>query len=406
MRVRDSLARSGEGAAESHPGTCTTEPAPSWREALRVGLGIWLLTRMAFFVFALGAMQVAPTHDLVGKVPGWPARLYYSFDSLNFYSVAVSGYTSSAHPTAATNNPAFFPGYPLLARIVAMPFGGLHPSGAPIYWSLALIAWIGAAVAAVVIWRLAAEQAGRAAATRAVVLLLAGPYAVFLMASYSEGVFLAFAISAWYAGRRRQWWLAGVLGAAASLARINGLCLGAGLVAMYVLQRLQDGKRSVGSDAAALGLPFFGIFGYFAWLRLHTGSWRAWFNAQDHWHRKFTWPWDSLYRTIQYIEHPRGARMIPALELLFAVLAVTVLIALLVWHKWPEAIYVAITIASMTTSNWFLSLPRLCLMLFPGFIVLAAWSTRARWRWPGLISASITLLAVNSLTLLYGQWVA
>lgn len=380
--------------------------AVGWREALRVGLGLWALTRVAFIVFAIGAKLALPS-GLSGRQPGWVARLYYHFDSLNFYSVASSGYNvATTHPTGGANNPAFFPGYPVLARVVAMPFGGFHPDGVPLYWSLAVVAWLGAAAAAVVLWRLAAVDAGPLVANRAVLLLLVGPYAVFLMASYSEAVFLAFAISAWYAGYRRHWWLAGALGAAAGLVRINGLFLGTGLVLMFLLQRRGPDERPSRTSAAALLLPFLGPFAYFAWLRAYTGSWRTWFNAQEYWNRRFTWPWTALGNTIENIAHPRGTRLVPALEIVFAVIAVAVLVALVLLHRWPEAVYVGLSVASMMTSTWLLSLPRLCLLLFPAFVLLAEVSRRWRWSWPVMFAASLTLLAVNSVTLVYGQWVA
>lgn len=420
------VAPARNSAVVGHAPAGTTPREIGWAEALRVGLGLWALTRLAFVGFALGAMQASPEHSLIGAGDGWFPRLYYWWDSLNFYSVAVSGYNvSTTHPTGAVNNPAFFPGYPLLARLFAMPFGGAHPTGPSLYWSLALVAWAGAAVAAVVIWRLAAEQGGPQVANRAVLLLLVGPYAVFLTASYSESIFLAFAISAWYAGRHRHWWLAGLLGAAAGLVRINGLCLAAGLIVMYVLQRravavrpssngaaqspVAEAESPVASRpprtaAAALSLPFLGTFGYFAWLRMQTGSWQTWFNAQKYWHRKLTWPWEAFLGTAHYVVHPRGNRLQPTLEIVFAVLAVVLLVALIVQRRWAEAVYVATTFVSMTTSTWFLSLPRLCLLLFPAFVLLAQSSLRRRWVWPTMVTVSVGLLAVNTLTFVYHEW--
>jgi hypothetical protein len=394
-----------DAAAAADAGRGEADPA-GWREALRVGLGLWALTRIAFLAFAVGARLALPD-GLSRRQPGWLARLYYQYDSLNFFSIAAGGYNvGTTHPTGGPHNPAFFPGYPVLARIFAMPFGGLHPGGVPLYWSLAVVAWLGAAAAAVLLWRLAAVQAGPLVANRAVLLLLVGPYAVFLMASYSEGVFLAFAIGSWYAGYRRHWWLAGVLGALAGLVRINGLFLGAGLIVMFALQWRSADRRPSRTSAAALVLPLLGPFAYFAWLRVYTGSWRTWFNAQEYWNRHFTWPWTSLANTIHHISQPRGTRLVPALEVVFAVIAVAVLVVLLLRRRWPEAVYVGLSVVSMTTSPWFLSLPRLCLLLFPAFVLLADVSRRWRWAWPVMLTGSVTLLAINSVTLVYGQWVA
>ena len=105
------------------------------------------------------------------------------------------------------------PGYPVGARWLAVRIDRRQAQAPHGYLSGAQLfsRWLGAACAAVLIWRLAADEADAPIADRAVLILLAGPYAVFLMASYSEGVFLAFALAAWLAGRRDRWWLAGLM---------------------------------------------------------------------------------------------------------------------------------------------------------------------------------------------------
>ena len=110
-----------------------------------------------------------------------------------------------------------------------------------------------------------------------------------------KGVFLAFALAAWLAGRRDRWWLAGLMTAGAAIVRINGLFLAAGLAVMFVLAARAAGRRIIRADALALTLPVLATAGYFGWMRATTGRWTTWFEVQERgWARTTTWPWTTL----------------------------------------------------------------------------------------------------------------
>ncbi|MEW6287607.1 MAG: glycosyltransferase family 39 protein [Chloroflexota bacterium] len=67
---------------------------------------------------------------------------------------------------------------------------------------------------------LPSDQAGAA-----VISLAIFPSAFFLIAAYTDSVFLAFTLGAWLAARRRRWVLAGILGGFATLTRLQGSLL-------------------------------------------------------------------------------------------------------------------------------------------------------------------------------------
>ncbi|MGC9398909.1 MAG: glycosyltransferase family 39 protein [Anaerolineae bacterium] len=60
---------------------------------------------------------------------------------------------------------------------------------------------------------------------RALVLLLFSPYFVPLLLPYTESLFLFLAVLAFWAARKRRWWLAGAAGGLATLTRQQGLFL-------------------------------------------------------------------------------------------------------------------------------------------------------------------------------------
>jgi hypothetical protein len=288
---------------------------PGWGPAIRVGLSIWLLSRAVFLVGGFLITLIfgsARGKDAGLPVAVWPFRLYSNFDAGHFLRVAHYGYYPPPGRHLQVVSAPFLPGYPFTGRWVAqlLGFGTLTPAG--LYTGLALVTWAGSAVAAVLIWRLTSEQADEGTATWATAILLLGPYSVFLMASYSEGPFLALALGAWLAARHDRWWLAGILAAAAALVRVNAIFLVAGLIVMYLLAR--RGRRV---DAGGLLLGPIALFGYIAWLHSRTGSWTTWFLAQRiGWKRTTVTPWTALYNSVHraVLDHDPAVRFLPGLD--------------------------------------------------------------------------------------------
>jgi Gpi18-like mannosyltransferase len=380
---------------------------PGWGPAIRVGLSIWLLSRVVFLVGGFLITLIfgsARGKDAGLPVAVWPFRLYSNFDAGHFLRVAHYGYYPPPGRQLQVVSAPFLPGYPFTGRWVAqlLGFGTLTPAG--LYTGLALVAWAGSAAAAVLIWRLAAEQADERTATWAAAILLLGPYSPFLMASYSEGPFLALALGAWLAARHDRWWLAGILAAGAALVRVNAIFLVAGLIVMYVLAR--RGRRV---DAGGLLLAPLASFGYIAWLHSRTGSWTTWFLAQRiGWKRTTVTPWTALYNSVHraVLDHDPAVRFQAWMELLFAVLMLATVVLLARRRLWPEFTYVGLTAASLLSSTYYLSVPRSMLLCFPAVILLAHQPSSVAWRrlwWTGGV-AGAALLVVNTTTFLTNNW--
>src|SRR5207247_9977169 len=80
-------------------------------------------------------------------------------------------------------------------------------------------------VAVTYLYLLVRREFGSQIASRTVFYLALFPTSFYLSALFPESVFLACAIACIYYARQRRWWLAGVCGALASLARIQGFLL-------------------------------------------------------------------------------------------------------------------------------------------------------------------------------------
>jgi hypothetical protein len=266
------------------------EAGPWWRprRADLLALAVWAGSRVVMLAISLGALASQHGTSWLG--------LWQRWDWDRYLTIAQYGYTSGKGPAYDSDIVAFFPGYPLVLRAVHFVVRNWVVSGL-------LISLVAGAVACIALSRLAAfewrarrpqgddrdasDGSGRAALI-AVLLLVCAPAAIFLAAGYTESLFLALAIPAWLAARRRHWVLAGVLTALACTVRVDGAFEAAGIAVMFLLSRpkAQDWVR-----AAALLLPVAAVGAYFAYLKDITGDWLAWSHAEAQgWLRRLTNP--------------------------------------------------------------------------------------------------------------------
>ena len=365
----------------------------AWRGAL----SLWLGSRLAVLLLGLAAAREV-SGAAVGQVPG-PLRGWYHWDVALFIKVARFGWFSPAY---ADRTAVDFPGLPLALRLVHLLVSDWVAAGL-------VVSLLAGAVASVALWQLAAEDApaGEAADTGrlAVLLLVLSPYAVFLFAGYSEGLFLAFATTAWLAARRDRWLLATVLASGAAATRITGLALAAGLVVEYLVQR----RGRLDRRAPLLLLPAVPVLAFVVHLHALSGSWTAYSDAQrDGWGRGFALPWDGWRTTWQ---HALGSGQSAAYqvfwtaELLAAVIGVVVTLVLLRQRRWGEAAFVGGNALLMTSTTYYASGVRSVLVWFPLWTLLARTAVRRRWLSSLLLWVSAPLMAVVTIGFTQGAWI-
>jgi Gpi18-like mannosyltransferase len=80
-------------------------------------------------------------------------------------------------------------------------------------------------VAFVYLLKLVSLEFGEESAKRTLLYLAVYPMSFFLLAVYTESLFLAFTVAAFYHARRGQWTFAGAAAFLAALTRVNGILL-------------------------------------------------------------------------------------------------------------------------------------------------------------------------------------
>jgi len=370
-----------------------------------LGAGLtWFAARLFITLIAVIAHLRSDGAQFFSR-PGWFADLFFHWDSVYFAGIARAGYFADG---TASTWVAFFPGYPVLSGGVARLVPG-DATEADIRLALCLVAGIAAAASGIALWRLVEDRYGRRITRATVVLYFFGPYSVFLVASYSESLYLAFAISAWLWVSRGRWATGAVIAALAGFTRINGVFLVLALAVLLILVLRQRGVAIVPRVIGFVAIAMSGVGAYMIYLWARTGDILAWSHAQtEGWHRVTTWPWSTLHSTIVAAgsEPAADVRFQLVMDLIFAILCCIGLIALVLRRQWAAAVLAALTLASLMTSANYTSLARNSLTLFPLTILVASTLLRPRWRWLYWIglACSVTLLSVNTWLSTLGAW--
>ncbi|MFJ4342745.1 mannosyltransferase family protein [Streptomyces sp. NPDC088915] len=384
--------------AEAPSGAVPSRLRPADREVL----WLYLLTRVAVWTTAYCTRWLFPASG-DARVPEPVLASFEHWDWGHFLNIARDGYFPG-EPGEGDNREAFFPGLPLVLRAVHV----LVP-----HWTAAglLVSFVAGAVAAVALARIAAlHLPGSRAGGRAVLFLLVSPCAVFLAAGYSEALFLALALPAWLAARRQRWLLASVLAAGATTVRISGLFLAAALVVLFLttLTTRRDEGAGRKRDAAWLVLPGLSALLYFGYLYGRTGDPMAWKHAQERgWYRRFRVPWEAWSQTWhEAFDHTQATGYAAQFQadLLAMVLGLVLLAVLVVRRRWPEAVYIALTLWALGTSYWYMSVARSTLLWWPLWVGLAVWSVRRRWVALAYLCLVAPLSTVLAVTFMSGRW--
>ncbi len=361
----------------------------------RLVVQAWLGTRLIFALVAVWLMMTTGRSfdDVVGN-----------WDVQHFLEIAREGYVEP-------NDAAFFPGWPLLLRVVGL-------TGIPLTVVGCVLALLCSGAAAAALYRIAG--------TGPAIAWLLAPTAVFTAVPYTEALFCAAAFWAWERASARQWAQAALLASVAASVRVSGVFLIGALVILALTQRDVVGsvrQRWTPQWPARLEalqwllLPTAVVGAYVCFLYGRTGSWTAWLQAQTAgWAREFATPWDSLRHTLDATA-PGMFPATPAAEWVFKAeivsMAVGVAVTLycLVRRRWAEAAWVGVQVIAFSVSYWFMSVNRAVLLWFPLWILLGKLAegrgSGPRVRYVGvgaLVLAALLVQATWAYTFMTGDW--
>ncbi|MDP9068107.1 MAG: hypothetical protein M3N53_07155 [Actinomycetota bacterium] len=331
----------------------------AWTESLRLAL----LSRVSFFGVGLAVSWMLTTNTTGAPATGFE-EMWRRWDADHFLTIAEYGYTA---PQSDEHAAAFFPAFPLAVR--PLLWLGFSPVVAGL-----VVAAMGAIVAGVFLFRLAEEEIGEGAGRRALLYLTIFPTAVFLIAPYSESIFLAGAIAAFYYARRARWHLVALPAAVAMGARAAGLFLILGLAVEFVRQREFSFER-VGNALFSLIVGLLPLLAYGAFLARAMGNpFQFLVHQREGWGRTFVGPVASFmntWNTWDVSTHPTNWLLAWRLEIVAAAVGLAFVVWALWKKEWGYATFMGSLLAVLVTSTWYYSIPRMLLTMFPVVLFLA-----------------------------------
>ncbi len=260
---------------------------------LAVGLLAYLLSSFPVWIGVVFSMDFLTSTNGSGSQPDLLTACS-RYDGLHYKRIVERGYFYDEKRGSAV---AFFPGYPLLAKLVVGCTG----------WSSTLALLVASNVMLVATFVvmssfLKARWPEAAASDRHLVLALLGvfPAALFSRMTYSESTFL-FGQTLFLNGMARRWplLLLAVLAGAVTGIRPVGVACTAGLVG-YVLFDTTRGSISHRIQMALLCLPLacWGLFAYMAYQEAAFDNSFAFAQTQEHWRNhspRYTDIWDKMW---------------------------------------------------------------------------------------------------------------
>lgn len=380
-----------------------SDATPRLRDGLRDTAVVFVIVRVLLFVVSGLSVGLLPLPEgQPTDVPGWPASIprwgWDAFftaterqDALWFLRIATEGYRTD------DGSAAFFPLYPLAVRVLDQ-IPGVGPLAAALLVSNAAL--FGALL---VLHGLTRLELGAEHARRSAFLVALFPTACFLLAPYTESLFLLLTLTAFWCARRDRWGWAALAGAGAAMTRSVGLVLIAALWVEAIRQWRREGKAPLPRLTAA-AVVAVGPALVFAWWGLAHGDLWAPLDAQRAWRPDgAVAPWTSIWRAI---DHAWRYGSWWALDLLIVAFAVGGVVLAVRRIGLTYTVYAAGSLALPLLLPFggrpLLSVPRFMAVVFP-----AAWGWSlavARGRPPEAAIVGISAALWGVVTVLFVGW--
>lgn len=371
--------------------------AARFHETVRDVLMTFVVTRVSIVIIA----ELAAT--IISQRPGQHfaassspiLAVWGRWDAEHYIGIATSGYSGT--------EPAFFPLYPLLIRLLGGAISnhlvaGLVVSNAASFFALLYL------------YRLIEHEYNRQVAHRAIFYVSIFPTAIFFSAVYTESLFLFLTVASFYYTRERRWLAAGAFGYFAALTRVEGVLLAVPFVIEWagVLAAQRGGARRRPFDTVVkplLGVALIplGLATYMAYLWVLLGDPLYFSHVQAHWGRHLGMPWVSFWHSFSIIfgRFPPQTIANQLLELTFTLLMLGMLIA--GWRRLrPSYVaYMGLSILVPMSTSSLMSMPRFALVLFPMFVLFGLWGAKPNVN-NAIVAFSLPLLGL--FTVLFADW--
>ncbi len=315
---------------------------------------------------------------------------WYRWDSLHFTSIAEQGYANKIETV-------WPPLYPLLTRAAATVV-------TPTLLAGLLVSTLACWAALALLYLTVQEYWDEATARKTLVFMAFFPTSFFLVAAYTESLFLVFTLGCLYVFKKSKWAAAAALGMAAVLTRIQGIVLVVPM-AWEALNGLYHRRgQSIGQLArqaipgAATGLAFVG---YLLFAHYGIGADWNWQIQSAIWGQHLVWPWAGIFGNLTSLFQPLDTNYLPFIRFSDLFLTCAAIVLLIAARKKIPAFFMVyaaslllVILTKVDSQNLLDAAGRYLLAAFPVMVAAALTLNRtARRIWMALaIGYQATLL--------------
>ena len=250
-----------------------TSPAPDAGEAKHQRRGR-AFGPPAVFVAWLGFLicLVYFAGALVNVPPPW-RQVTSNWDTGWYLTIINDGYQTLVN---GETNLAFFPLYPVMIRLISR----LGPDPVAVGVAVSLTCFLAALF---LLRTLVAEKLSEEIARHTLLLLVFWPFSFYFGLVYTESLFLLLVVGAFYCAHRGRWWLAAVCAGLAGATRAVGVFVAVAVVLAYFEKEWRPTVKSTATIAALAATGLSGLAAFMIFLKVHTGSFLAFLEAQKFW---------------------------------------------------------------------------------------------------------------------------
>lgn len=311
------------------------------------------------------------------------------WDTLHYQAIAERGY-------GAFDSALFVPPmYPCLMGALAPALGGNTLLAGMVISNLAFIGCL------ILIYQIAEkETCDPDVARRAVIYLAWFPTAVFLLAAYTESLYLLAAMLSLHLATQERWLGAGFWGGMAALTRLPGLLIVLPLAYLAWISCQRTGSYTPWVPVA-LTIAGAAIFPIYVWLALHLPPWTPWIVQTARFKGGITFLGANVVEVVRRIITANFV-LADILDLIF--LSVFLVSTIYIWRRLSRVYFIyqvtllGLLLVRMSGLQPLLSTARYVLALFPTFIVLSIWGQKP-WS-----NRAILYPSIFGLLLLSGQF--
>ncbi len=369
--------------------------------ALKAYLFIISLTSLVFLVMGLNFPSVKPpdsidlfkpynSMDSQTRLSRLLSDPWYRWDTVHYVEIAEDGYSANL------KNTVWPPLYPVLIRLFSFGFiNSLH--------SALIISNIACIFAFFLLYLFVCDCWDEKTASKTLQFLSFFPTAFFLVAGYTESLFLAISLGIFYALKKDNWWIVTVLAPLAVLTRFQGVILAIPILWCGLIKVKQNYLHPVWfiKTLSPLVLMLASFTGFSIYVHEALNARWPWVTLAEGWNQHIGLPWQGIVGNFLWLISNGNDFFALSLAKFFDLVCILVAIGALIlrWKMIPlnQLLFalsnIFLILVKVDQKNLLVSASRYVLVIFPIFIALASGSKKIPERlWFGFSILSQVIL--------------